>query len=315
MYEPSWKSKEEFEKLERNLQKRRDMRDERIKEYIEANLNERTRLEAALKKKEKEKLKKELERKRKKRLKPWEFELEYEPTTTKDPFSKAFDEYQEIFHDRKDEDNPSEKHYMDIIHEEKCYEMQLEIRKQVDELMRLELEMLEDALAQDRAKRKGKKYKKKKKKKKKHKKKKKKGKKDPTGHRSVEDLFQELVDNGIIHPYNKQYLNEYKGDFSYNNWEYRSREFDPPSTLGDVRQVVKINCIAPLSTESMIKPKSVLLIGPRQSGKHLLANAVFTESQSILFDLSPEVLAGKYPGNKACLTCQNFYIRLRSFYV
>ena len=44
MYEPSWRSKEEFETLERNLQKRRDIRDQRIKEYIEANLNERARV-------------------------------------------------------------------------------------------------------------------------------------------------------------------------------------------------------------------------------------------------------------------------------
>ncbi|EFA06079.1 IQ and AAA domain-containing protein 1-like [Tribolium castaneum] len=385
MIEPSWKSNEEFEKLERNLQKRRDIRDQRIKEYIEANLNERTRvfrvigprlmedigdeirewfyqwytqvknfdkyppeekggtvlvvrgetltpkewideynrkkrekvknkgrdkeklkaekekqkkLLADLKKKEKEKAKKEKLRKKKKKLKPWDFELEYEPTVAKEPYENAIEEYHRIFDERKDEDNPDEKHYMDIIHEEKCYEMQLELRKVVDEMMRLELEMLEDALMKDRAKRKGKKYKKKKKKKKKAKKRKKKGKKDPTGDRTVEDLFQELVDNGIIHPYKHHYLKEYKGDFSYNNWERRNWGFDPPATLGDVRQAVKINCIAPLSTEKMIKPRSALLIGPRQSGKHLLANAVFTESKSVLFDLSPEVLAGKYPGKK-----------------
>lgn len=155
----------------------------------------------------------------------------------------------------------------------------------------------------DRAKRKGKKYKKKKKKrKKKPKKKKKKGKKDITGHREIEDLFQELVDNGIIHPYEHHYLKEYKGDFSYSNWEKRNWGFDPPASLGDVRQVVKMNCIAPLSTEKMNKPRSTLLIGPRQSGKHLLANAVFTESKSVLFDLSPEILAGKYPGKKVVNT-------------
>jgi SpoVK/Ycf46/Vps4 family AAA+-type ATPase len=119
-----------------------------------------------------------------------------------------------------------------------------------------------------------------------------------TKNRDTEDLFQELVDNGIIHPYKKQYLKEFKGDFSYSNWEKRNWGFDPPATLGDVRQAVKINCIAPLSTEGMKKPRSTLLVGPRQSGKHLLANAVFTESQSVLFDLSPEILEGKYPGKK-----------------
>ncbi|XP_063918928.1 dynein regulatory complex protein 11-like isoform X2 [Zophobas morio] len=385
MYEPSWRSKEEFETLERNLHKRRDIRDQRIKEYIEANLNERARvfrvvgpglmedigdeirewfwqwytqvknfdnyppeekggtvlvvrgetmtpkewiddverkrkekrknkgrdkeklkaekekqkkLKADQKKKEKEKKKKEMLRKKNKKLKPWDFELEYEPTIARDPFLKAFEEYHEFFDERKDADNPEEKTYMDIIHEEKCYEMQLELRKIVDDMMRLELEQLEEALLKDRAKVKGKKYKKKKKKKKKKPKSKKKKNKDMTANRTTEDLFQELVNNGIIHPYEKHYLTEFKGDFSYNNCEKRNQGFDPPATLGDVRQAVKLNCIAPLSTEAMKKPRSVLLAGPRQSGKHLLANAVFTESQSVLFDLSPEILAGKYPGKK-----------------
>lgn len=223
MIEPSWKSNEEFEKLERNLQKRRDLRDQRIKEYIEAVLNERTRvfrvigprlmedigdeirewfyqwytqvknfdkyptvekggtvlvvrgetltpkewideynrkkrqkfknqgrdkekikaekekqkkLIAELKKKAKEKLKKEKLRKKKKKLKPWDFELEYEPTVAKEPYENAIEEYHRIFDERKDDDNPDEKHYMDIIHEQKCYEMQLELRKIVDEMMR-----------------------------------------------------------------------------------------------------------------------------------------------------------------------------------
>jgi hypothetical protein len=223
MIEPSWKSHEEFEKLERNLQKRRDLRDQRIKEYIDANLNERARvfrvigprlmedigdeirewfyqwytqvknfdkyppeekggtvvvvrgetmtpkewideverkrrkkvkdkgrgkekikaekekqkkLKAEQKKKEKEKIRKEKARKKKKKLKPWDFELEYEPTRAQDPFHKAVEEYHGVFDDRKDEDNQDEKHYMDIIHEEKCYEMQLELRKKVDEMMR-----------------------------------------------------------------------------------------------------------------------------------------------------------------------------------
>lgn len=163
--------------------------------------------------------------------------------------------------------------------------------------------MLNDALERDKIRLKGKKGKKKKPKKKKKKKKKKKDKKkkDPTKHRLTEDLFQELVDNGIIHTYPKTYLSEYKGDFSYQNWEQRNLEFDPPAVLGDVRQAVTLNCILPLGVEKMNKPRSCLIAGPKLSGKHLLANAVFTETNCVLFDLSPEVLAGKYPGKAVCV--------------
>lgn len=160
--------------------------------------------------------------------------------------------------------------------------------------------MLQDALEKDKLKMKGKKGKPKKKKKKAKKKKKKKGKKkkDPTGNRKIEDLFQELVDNGIIRTYPETHLHQYKGDFSYNNYEKRMLEFDPPATLGDVRHAVVMNCILPLGVQQLIKPKSVLIVGPRQSGKHLLANAIFTETKSVVFDLSPSVLAGKYPGKQ-----------------
>lgn len=381
MTEPSWKSKKEQEKFQHNLEKRRALCDQRIREYIQANLDEKVRVlrviapglmedigdeirewfrnfydftrnfdkypeeeqggsiliirgetmtpkewlfdqekqktekkltkaekaklkaemakkkkaEAEKRKKEKEKKKKEEAALRKKRAKEFEFKLAPSPAIGQ--FDEAFLEHKKLWDPIDDLKNPLEKHYMDMITEEKCYEMQLEVRPQVDELMRLELEMLENALEMDRTKLKGKKGKKKKQKKKKKKKKGKK-KKDPTGNRTTEDLFQELVDNGIIHTYPETHLDQYKGEFSYGNYEKRMLEFDPPATLGDVRQAVVLNCIFPLGAEKMVKPKSVLIAGARQSGKHLLANAIFTETKSVVFDLSPPILAGKYPGAK-----------------
>lgn len=391
MTEPSWKSKVEYEKFQQNLEKRRALRDQRIKEYIKANLDEKQRVlrvigpglmedigdeirewfvqwykrarnfdkypdeekggsilivrgetmtpeewidevervrrlkaklgkdykkkmneakakekakEKERKRKEKEQQKKEAAKQKKKR--PEDFEFEFEKSPADDGFKTGFIEYKQIWDEINDFDNPLEEHYMEMITEEKCYEMQLELRPKVDELMRLELEMLEDALERDKLRMKGKKGKAKKKKKKNKKKKKGKKNKDQTANRSTEDLFQELVDNGIIRTYPPTRLEEYKGDFSYGNWEKRILEFDPPPTLGDVRQAVLLNCILPIGVERMVKPKSVLIAGPRQSGKHLLANAVFTETKSVLFDLSPHVLAGKYPGKKVSQECE-FY--------
>ena len=42
--------------------------------------------------------------------------------------------------------------------------------------------------------------------------------------------------------------------------------------------------------------KSVLVCGPRQTGKKMLVHAVCTETGSNLFDLSPANIAGRYPG-------------------
>ncbi|KAL1501910.1 hypothetical protein ABEB36_007143 [Hypothenemus hampei] len=380
MTEPSWRSTKDFEIFEANLQKRRDYRDERIREYIQAMRSEKTRifrvvapgllediedeirewfhrwyieaktfdkyppeekggtilvvrgetmtpleyleeyerkrrekvkaggqaklkakkekerkqkLEAEKRKKEAEKKRKEAEaKKKKKKKKPGDFEFEYGNTMSKALRDLGEEEFKKIWNDRNDFDNPEEKHYMDIITEQFCYETQLEVRKQADELMRLELELLERALAKD----KHKKYKKKKKKKKR--KKKKKGKKDITKDRMLEDLFQELINNGVIRQYPNARLDEFLGDFSYKNTELRALDFDPPAAILDVRQAITLNCIQPLGVETMKKPRSVLIVGPRQSGIHLLANAIFNHTRCVLFDLSPEVTAQIYPGKK-----------------
>lgn len=42
--------------------------------------------------------------------------------------------------------------------------------------------------------------------------------------------------------------------------------------------------------------KSILLAGPRGVGKKMLVHALCTETGANLFDLTPENIAGKYPG-------------------
>lgn len=236
------------------------------------------------KKKEKEKLKKEAQE-AKKREKRGEIQVAFQDMAAEE-FKIGFKEEAELWDNREDSLKP----YLDLIDDEACYELQLEIRRQVDELMRIELELLNVALKKDGGKRQ--------KKRKEKKPKKKKGPKDPTANRSIEDLFQELVDNGIIHTYPSTKLSDFLGDYSYGNWETRNAGFDPPQTLGDVRNAVMLNCILPMGVTSMKKPKSVLIAGHCQSGKHLLANAIFNETQCVLFDLSSKVLAGKYKEKK-----------------
>ena len=48
-------------------------------------------------------------------------------------------------------------------------------------------------------------------------------------------------------------------------------------------------------------PQTVLLYGPPGSGKSLLSNAIAHQAGATVFDLSPAVTDGKYPGKQAAL--------------
>ncbi|XP_028127821.2 dynein regulatory complex protein 11-like [Diabrotica virgifera virgifera] len=389
MYEPVYRSLEYKETFEANLEKRREYRDQRIREYIQAIDSEQARIlrvvapglmedigdeirewfrvwykevkqfdqippedkggtilvvrgetmtpkefldeverkrrekvkaggekakkekerreREKLKKAEKEKKKKELEQKKKiakakaakkKKRKPGEYEYDFEEPVADPLYKEGMEEHLNIWDLRNDFENPLEKHYTDIITEKQYLENQLECRRIVDNMMRVELDILNDALDEDRVRYGLKRIKRKKQKKGKKKKGKrgKRGKKDLTGNVPVEQLFQELVDNQIIQTYPKVSLEDFHGDFNYNNWDLRNLDFDPPAGLLDVRQAVVLNCILPLGVEVMKRPRSVLILGPEKSGKHLLANAIFNATRCVLFDLSPETLSGRYEG-------------------
>jgi SpoVK/Ycf46/Vps4 family AAA+-type ATPase len=123
---------------------------------------------------------------------------------------------------------------------------------------------------------------------------KKKKEKDLTPDRTTESLFEELVVNGIIVKYPEFYLKDYLGDRAY-----AARQPTNPAP-GDIRQVIKEYCILPLGSQLIrnYAPciKSILICGPKGTGKRSLAYAVATEAGAVVFDLSPANLVGKYPG-------------------
>lgn len=106
------------------------------------------------------------------------------------------EEFDEIWRNKDESMNPQEYHYEDIIEHEQMTDMEDELRKIVDEMMRSELQLLQEAFDKDRG-YKGKKPKKASKKMR-VKKSKKKKEKDLTPDRTTESLFEELVANGII---------------------------------------------------------------------------------------------------------------------
>lgn len=110
--------------------------------------------------------------------------------------------------------NTKQTYYADMLYAQKFNEIETELRKVIDEMMRQELEMLQAALDKDRA-QKGKKSKKASKKTRRSgKKNKKKKEKDLTPDRTTESLFEELVANGIIKKYPEINLNSFLGDRS-----------------------------------------------------------------------------------------------------
>lgn len=109
--------------------------------------------------------------------------------------------------------------YTDWIDLDKYAELHMELRVVVDELMRLEYELLQIALCTDKKK----KYKEPKPpKQKKQKNKKKKQVDNSFGDKSVEEVYDEMVASGVICSYPKRSLDQYIGDINYFAYELRN---------------------------------------------------------------------------------------------
>uniref|UniRef100_A0A8C9LY10 IQ motif containing with AAA domain 1 n=1 Tax=Piliocolobus tephrosceles TaxID=591936 RepID=A0A8C9LY10_9PRIM len=208
--------------------------------------------------------------------------------------------YKEIWMNKDESWNFSQDFDPELIKEEKRKELESEIRVQVDELMRQELKNLK--LAVDREREHSAKVGKKKKKGKKGKKKEKKTKKDKdlTADRTIESLYKELVEEGLLIQALKVNLSDYIGEYSYLGTTLRQVSIEPMPSLLDVRQLITLYGIWPLGSAAVHEKaplvKSLLLAGPSGVGKKMLVHAICTETGANLFNLSSSNIAGKYPG-------------------
>uniref|UniRef100_A0A8C4S0Y1 Zgc:153738 n=1 Tax=Erpetoichthys calabaricus TaxID=27687 RepID=A0A8C4S0Y1_ERPCA len=118
--------------------------------------------------------------------------------------------------------------------------------------------------------------------------------------RTIESLYQELVEQGILKQANNVTLKDYLGEYSYLGTTLRQTDIEPMPSLSDVRQVISLNAILPLGSacvhENAPLVKSILLVGPKGVGKKMLVHVICTETGANLFDLSPLNIAGKYTG-------------------
>lgn len=195
-----------------------------------------------------------------------------------------------------------------MIYTDKYAEAEWELRTIIDEMMRQELEMLQAALERDKT-QKGKKSKKSTKKARRSgKKSKKKKEKDLTPDRTTESLFEELVTNGIIRKIPETRLSSFLGDRSY----AKRSKINP--TPGDIRQIMTEFAILPLGSETIRcnAPviRSILLAGPKASGKKTLVHSICNEVGALLFDLTPSNIVGKYPGKSGLIMLMHLVLKV-----
>ena len=176
-----------------------------------------------------------------------------------------------------------------------------ELKADVDDCIKTELENMRIIA--------GIKSKKKKGKKKKGKKKKKKGLKLPGLSKELKtkkphELMSTLVQNEIVRKLPPQQLTDFIGEFNYLHSmldNIKDSPYDPSMAL--IRQLVTEYIIFPLGSEIVRERfpdniKSFLFYGPPGTGKTLVVNAIAHETNSIVLDISPEFIKGKYPGGK-----------------
>lgn len=281
---------------------------EQVIEDIIAAQEEEEKLKKKKKKEEKEnkpkKSKKEKERKsipKEKATKEEDEEWKMSPSVFLQLMEEGNSLYKDMWMNKDESWNFPQDYDPELVKEEKRKELEVEIRVQVDELMRQELKNLKLAVNKEmeippRPKR-GKKQNKGKKGRRG-----KRGKKDKdlTADRTIESLYQELVEEGLLIQALKVKLSDYIGEYSYLGTTLRQVAIEPMPSLLDVRQLITLYGILPLGSAEVHERaplvKSLLLAGPPGVGKKMLVHAICTETGANLFNLSASNIAGKYPG-------------------
>ncbi|XP_060737548.1 dynein regulatory complex protein 11 [Tachysurus vachellii] len=222
--------------------------------------------------------------------------LTFLPSAFLPELQNAHKTFTEVWQNRDESKNYSQRHEAELIKEGKRKEIEAEIRLQVDELMRQELASWRLAMEGS----KGKKSKGGKKKKAAKGGKKTKKEKDLTADRSLESLYEELVVEGLVKPAENVKLHDFIGGYSFLGTTLRQTDIEPMPSLSDVRQVIALSAVLPLGSQVIHEKaplvKAMLLVGPSGVGKKMLVHAICQETGANLFDLSPLNLVGKYPG-------------------
>jgi len=215
-------------------------------------------------------------------------------------FVELIDEYTTKWENRDESKNFEQKHDLELCRSKVYPVVETRLKQVVDEQMTEELANLKLMY-----------YKTKKKDKKKKGGKKGKGKKDKKGKvkkwcaavgmvANREDCFPDLVEAGVIVKYKQEFLKNIYGEFQYLGALQRVQEnYCPPPSTQMIKSLVVEHCLLTLASaairqKSPYAARSLLLYGPKGSGKTMLARAIATEVGATFLDLSPDTIAGKY---------------------
>merc|ERR1712139_168557 len=212
-------------------------------------------------------------------------------------FVEHINEYTEMWEERDESNNFEQKHDVELARKKVFPIVEAKLREVVDDIMKEELQNLKFLYE------KAKKKKEKKKKQKKKKEKKQKAKKWCAAVGMIsnrEDCFPDLVEQGILKKVKPERLENIHGEFQYLGAIQRVQEtYCPPPSPQMIKQLVVEHCMLPLASTSIRQKapyaaRSLLLYGPKGSGKSMLARAIATETGATFFDISPSVIEGKY---------------------
>ncbi|CBZ50714.1 putative AAA family ATPase domain-containing protein [Neospora caninum Liverpool] len=113
----------------------------------------------------------------------------------------------------------------------------------------------------------------------------------------LEDIFPDLVKDGILRGVEPAKLDDFIGNFPV--CPTPTDEFLPAPTAWQIKQFLVEQIILPLASTSIrektpFPARSLLLYGPPGSGKSLISRIIATEAGAMFFDLSPDVIENLY---------------------
>ncbi|XP_010022543.1 PREDICTED: IQ and AAA domain-containing protein 1 [Nestor notabilis] len=207
-------------------------------------------------------------------------------------------QYKAVWQNRDEGWDFLQDHDPELMKEKKREEVEKEIRVQVDELMQQKLENLKLAVDGEKSTKpkKGRKGDKKTTTRKKVSE----LEEDLTPDRTIDSLYKELVEEGLLIKAKTVNLSDYVGEYNYLGSTLRQADREPMPSLADVRQLIALYGILPLGSQIVHERaplvKALLLAGPAGVGKKMLVHAICTETGANLFNLSASSITGKYPG-------------------
>ncbi|NWU85773.1 DRC11 protein, partial [Onychorhynchus coronatus] len=132
--------------------------------------------------------------------------------------------------------------------------------------------------------------------------------------RTIDSLYQELAEGGVLIKARAVNLSDYIGNYNRLRSSLRGTGAQPLPSAPDVRQLVALYGILPLGSQMVHENaplvKSMLLAGPAGVGKKMLVHAICTETGANLFNLTPSNVAGKYPGREGLLMMLHMVLKV-----